>query len=83
MENKLEHQGVGSVPAVRKIMGFLAEAMVGQVRAEVVEQRVAGAVGEEIEVESRREASDVDPTTSAVGVGLTWVEIVSGYLGGA
>lgn len=56
-------------------MGFLAEAVVGDVGAEVVEERVFGAVCEEVEVEFRWEAADVDPSVGAVGFGI-------GVLGG-
>ncbi|KAM0990088.1 hypothetical protein ACFX13_008758 [Malus domestica] len=66
---------------VGEIMGFLAKAIVGQVRVEVVEQRVAGAIGEEIPIERRRKPSDVDSTAGAVRVGLRTVEIVSEDLG--
>ncbi|KAB2629430.1 xyloglucan galactosyltransferase KATAMARI1-like protein [Pyrus ussuriensis x Pyrus communis] len=68
---------------VGEIIGFLAEAIVGQVRAEVVEQSVVGAIGEEIQVEGRGEPSNVDPTAGVVGVGLRMVEIVSEDLGRA
>lgn len=66
MEDEFKHQWVRPIPTVRAVMGFLAEAMVGQVGAKVIEERVFGAVGEQIEVEACREPPDVDPTVVAV-----------------
>ena len=69
MEEEFEHQGVGAVPAVGAVVGLLAEAVIGEERAEVARDGVLGAVGEEIQVEARREAADVDPAVVAVIVG--------------
>lgn len=44
MEDELEHQRVGAEPAVGTVMCLLAEAIVGKVRAEVIKERVLGAV---------------------------------------
>lgn len=44
--------------------------MVGEIRAEIVEQRVLGAVCEEMEVELGREVADVDPFVCAVRFGI-------------
>lgn len=52
VEDEFEHGWVGAVPTVGAVVGFLAEAMVGEVRAEIFEEWVFGAVGEEIEVET-------------------------------
>lgn len=61
VEDELEHEGVGAEPAAGAVVGGPAEAVVGQVGAEVLEERVVGAGGEEVEVEPRRQAADVDP----------------------
>lgn len=66
MENDFKHKRVGSVPAVRGVVGFLAETVVGDVRAEVAENRVFGAVAEEVEVELWWDMADVDPSVGAV-----------------
>lgn len=52
---------------MRGAMGFLAEAVVREVRAEIVENWVLRAIGDEVEVEARREMADVDPSAGAVG----------------
>lgn len=70
VEDELQHERVGAEPAVGARMGLVAEAVVGEVWAEVVEERVLGAVGQEIQVEPRGHPSDVDPTVRAVSGGL-------------
>lgn len=69
MEEEFQHHGVSSVPAVGAVVGLLAEAVVGEERAKVAGDRVLRTVREEIEVETRRETADVDPTVAAVIVG--------------
>jgi hypothetical protein len=70
VEDEFEHERVGAEPAAGERMGLLAEAVVGKVGAEIVEERVLGAVEQEIQIEPRGQPSDVDPTASAVLGGL-------------
>lgn len=61
------------VPAVGPIMGFGAQAVVGDARAEIVVGGVVGAVGLHINVESRGEVLDVDPAAISL-LGLGWMD---------
>lgn len=47
-------------------MSLLTEAVICQIRAKFIENRVFRTIGKEIEIESRREVSDVNPTTITV-----------------
>lgn len=67
VEDELEHEGVGAEPGSSVVVSLVAEAVIGEVRAEVVEERVEGAGGEEVEVELGREVADVDPAVGAFG----------------
>lgn len=69
VEDELQREGVGAEPAAGAVVGGLPEAVVGQVRAEVVEEGVVGARGEEVQVEPRRQAADVDPAARAAVAG--------------
>ncbi|KAL2238051.1 UNVERIFIED_CONTAM: hypothetical protein Sindi_0996800 [Sesamum indicum] len=53
--------------------------MVGDVGAEVVEEWVLGAVGEEVEIELGREVADVDPSVGAVRFKIG---VLGGYAAG-
>lgn len=53
MEEDFQHIRVGSVPAVSTVVGFRADAIILQVRAEVVVDRVFRTVGKEIKIERR------------------------------
>lgn len=68
VEEEFEHEGVGTEPTVGVVVSFEAEAVVGDVRAEVIEEFVGGAIGKEIEVEFWGEVADMDPAVSAVGI---------------
>lgn len=48
VEDELQHRGVGAVPAAGGVVGFLAEAVVGGVGAEIVENWIFRAVGKEV-----------------------------------
>lgn len=63
VENELEHVGVGSVPAVGSVVGLGAESVVGDVWAEILVDWVVRATAQEIQIETGREFSDVDPTS--------------------
>lgn len=47
-------------------MGLLAEAVISQVRTEVIENRVFRAVGEQIKIEASRKPPDVDPAVGTL-----------------
>lgn len=47
-------------------MSFLTEAVIGQKRAKIIVNRVFRTIGKEIEIESRREVSDVNPTITTI-----------------
>lgn len=51
---------------MRSIVSLLTEAVICQIRAKFIENRVFRTIGKEIEIESRREVSDVNPTTITV-----------------
>lgn len=51
---------------MRSIVSLLTEAVICQIRAKIIENRVFRTIGKEIEIEPRREVSDVNPTTITV-----------------
>ena len=69
MENQLEHVGVGPIPALGPIKGPGRQAVVCNVRAEIAVDGLVKVVGQQINVETRWEVSDVDPTT----ITLSWI----------
>jgi hypothetical protein len=48
VENEFEHVGICSVPRVGFVVGFLAEAVICDVRAKIGVEWVVGAVSEEV-----------------------------------
>lgn len=73
VEDELEHRGIGAVPAPGGVVGFVTEAVIGGVGAEIVEDWVFGAIGKEVEIELGREVADVDPSVCAVGL---WIGVL-------
>lgn len=66
MENEFKHGRIGPIPAMRSIVSLLAKTVVGQIRAKIIENRVFRTIGKEIEIESRWEISDMNPTIITV-----------------
>lgn len=62
MKNEFKHRRIGPIPAMRSIISLVAKTVVSQIRAKIIKNRVFRTIGKEIKIESRREASDVNPT---------------------
>ena len=73
MENQLEHVGVGPIPALGPIKGPGRQAVVCNVRAEIAVDGLVKVVGQQINVETRWEVSDVDPTAITLFGFTHWV----------